>query len=137
MSENVANVSMQKLGGGRGGGHTEFSRERRQVFPMQSWSSGGVGQCLRSARLLGASGIFSFLEMEFIRSWAKKKNRQEPTMIPLYVLHSVSGQPVAYLELFNPRKRRPRRKNWQTWSEGCCGLFPGSVISINFYKTFL
>ena len=104
---------------------------------MQSWSSGGVGQCLRSARLLGASGIFSFLEMEFIRSWAKKKNRQEPTMIPLYVLHSVSGQPVAYLELFKPRKRRPRRKNWQTWSEGCCGLFPGSVISINFYKTFL
>ena len=60
-------------GGGGGGGHTEFSRERRQVFPMQSWSSGGVGQCLRSARLLGASGIFSFLEMEFIRSWAKKK----------------------------------------------------------------
>ena len=58
-------------------------------------------------------------------------------MIPLYVLHSVSGQPVAYLELFKPRKRRPRRKNWQTWSEGCCGLFPGSVISINFYKTFL
>lgn len=137
MSENVANVSMQKLGGGGGGGHTEFSRERRQVFPMQSGCSGGVGQSLRSARLLGASGIFSFLEMEFIRSWRKKKNRQEPTMIPSYVLHSVSGQPVAYLELFKPRKRRPRRKNWQTWSEGCCGLFPCSVISINFYKTFL
>lgn len=133
---------MQKLGGG----HTGFSRERRQVFPMQSGCSGGVGQSLRSARLLGASGIFSFLKMEFIRSWLKmefirswrkKKNRQEPTMIPSYVLHSVSGQPVAYLELFKPRKRRPRRKNWQTWSEGCCGLFPCSVISINFYKTFL
>ena len=27
-------------------------------------------------------------------------------MIPLYVLHSVSGQPVAYLELFIPRKGR-------------------------------
>ena len=61
-----------KTWGRAGVGHTEFSRERRQVFPMQSWSSGGVGQCLRSARLLGASGIFSFLEMEFIRSWAKK-----------------------------------------------------------------
>lgn len=126
-----------KTWGRGGGGHTEFSRERRQVFPMQSGCSGGVGQSLRSARLLGASGIFSFLEMEFIRSWRKKKNRQEPTMIPSYVLHSVSGQPVAYLELFKPRKRRPRRKNWQTWSEGCCGLFPCSVISINFYKTFL
>ena len=116
-----------KTWGRGGGGHTEFSRERRQVFPMQSGCSGGVGQCLRSARLLGASGIFSFLEMEFIRSWA----------IPLYVLHSVSGQPVAYLELFKPRKRRPRRKNWQTWSKGCCSLFPCSVISINFYKNFL
>ena len=40
VSENVENVSMQKLGGG-GGGHTEFSRERRQVFPMQSGCSRG------------------------------------------------------------------------------------------------
>ena len=38
-----------KTWGRAGVGHTEFSRERRQVFPMQSWSSGGVGQCLRSA----------------------------------------------------------------------------------------
>ena len=57
--ENVANVSKRKLGGGGGGGHTEFSRERRQVFPMQSVCSGGVGQCLRSVRLLGASIFFS------------------------------------------------------------------------------
>ena len=87
-------------------------------------------------RLLGAS-IFSFLGMEFIRSRAKKKKSQEPTRIPSYVLHSVSGQSVAYLELLKPRKRRPQRKRLQKWSEGCCGLFPCSVISINFYKTFL
>lgn len=55
-------------------------------------------------------------------------------MIPSDVLHSVSGQPVAYLDLFKPRKRRPRRKRWQKWSEGCRGLFPCSVISTNLYK---
>ena len=84
----------------------------------------------------GQAAFFLFWRWSLLDP-GRKKNRQEPTMIPLYVLHSVSGQPVAYLELFIPRKRRPRRKNWQTWSEGCCGLFPGSVISINFYKTLL
>ena len=62
--ENVANVSKRKLGvgsGGGGGGHTEFSRQRRQVFPMQSGCSGGVGQCLMSARLRDYSGQAFFL----------------------------------------------------------------------------
>ena len=40
--ENVANVSRRKLGvvGGGGGGDTEFSRQRRKVFPMQSGCNG-------------------------------------------------------------------------------------------------
>lgn len=55
-----------------GGGHTEFSRERRQVFPMQSVCSGGVGQCLRSVRLLGAS-IFFFWGWSLLDRGRKKK----------------------------------------------------------------
>ena len=123
---------------GGGGGHTEFSRQRRQVFPMQSGCSGGVGQCLMSARLRDYSGQAFFLFWGWsLLDRGRKKKSQEPTRIPSYVLHSVSGQSVAYLELLKPRKRRPQRKRLQKWSEGCCGLFPCSVISINFYKTFL
>ena len=59
VSENVENVSMQKLGGG-GGGIRNFRANDAKYF-------------LCSQGVVGASGIFSFLEMEFIRSWAKKK----------------------------------------------------------------
>ena len=60
VSENVENVSMQKLGGGGGGGIRNFRANDAKYF-------------LCSQGVVGASGIFSFLEMEFIRSWAKKK----------------------------------------------------------------
>ena len=94
-SENVANVSMRKLGAGEG--HTEISRQRRQVFPMQSGCSGGVGQCLMSARLRDYSGQAFFLFWGWsLLDRGRKKKSQEPTRTPSYVLHSVSGQSVAY-----------------------------------------
>ena len=64
VSENVENVSMQKLGGGGGGGGGGGIRNFRANDAKYFLCSQGV---------VGASGIFSFLEMEFIRSWAKKK----------------------------------------------------------------
>ena len=74
-SENVANVSMRKLGAGEG--HTEISRQRRQVFPMQSGCSGGVGQCLMSARLRDYSGqaFFLFWGWSLLDRGRKKKKK--------------------------------------------------------------
>lgn len=73
--ENVANVSRRKLGVVGGGGGTRNFRANDAKYFL---CSQGVAVCRPMShecaitRLLGAS-IFSFLGMEFIRSWAKKK----------------------------------------------------------------
>lgn len=73
--ENVANVSRRKLGVVGGGGGTRNFRANDAKYFL---CSQGVAVCrpmpheCAITRLLGAS-IFSFLGMEFIRSWAKKK----------------------------------------------------------------
>ena len=127
--------------------------ERCKRFHAKTWGRAGVRNfrpnddkyflCCEGVAVVqdNVSGVRDYSRQSFFPFWGwslldrgRKKNLQEPTMITSYVLHSVSGQPVAYLDLFKPRKRRPRRKRWQKWSEGCRGLFPCSVISTNLYK---
>ena len=129
---------MQKLRGGAwgGGGGRNFRANDFKYF-LCSQGVAVVKANVSGVRDYSTQEFFPFCRWSLLDRGRKKEKRQEPTMIPSYVLHSVSGQPVAYLDFFKFRKRRPRRKRWQKWSEGCRGLFPCSVISINLYKTFL
>lgn len=123
MSENVANVSMQKLGGGWGGegGIIRNFRANDAKYFLCSHGVAVVWANVSGVRdYPGQAAFFLFWRWSLLDRGRKKKP-------------SGADDDTVICSTFSFR----RTENWQTWSEGCCGLFPGSVISINFYKTFL